>query len=133
MDEIGCQTNSSKLCDGYEDFDAESILDEEIEEVGDLISGLDDERGSGQAFRNNDDEGDWWRFPAVDVVPGLIGFSFLDDIVGSEYSGSDALARLAQIDLFGESGALREASVQRYKEKRRTLLFKEDKVPKSEG
>lgn len=32
-------------------------------------------------------------------------------------------ARLAQIDLFGESGALREASVQRYKEKRRTRFF----------
>lgn len=31
-------------------------------------------------------------------------------------------ARLAQIDLFGDSG-MREASVLRYKEKRRTRLF----------
>ncbi|KAL2945613.1 Protein CHLOROPLAST IMPORT APPARATUS 2 [Bienertia sinuspersici] len=237
MDEIGCQTNYSKLCDGYEDFDAESILDEEIEEgVIDNIMGdtnmCDDgesatcsnsgagpvsfcygypvglglglglggrfdfgfglmKGGVAKAFRNNDDEGDWWRFPAVDVgeisprlhkpppkkenstpasksssalskenstsslkssstsskensvpisksSPGVLlklnyddvlsawsdrGSPFSDDIVGSEYSGSDALATLAQIDLFGESGALREASVQRYKEKRRTRFF----------
>ena len=32
-------------------------------------------------------------------------------------------ARVAQIDLFSESGGLREASVLRYKEKRRTRLF----------
>lgn len=31
--------------------------------------------------------------------------------------------RLAQIDLFPEAGAVREASVMRYKEKRRTRLF----------
>lgn len=32
-------------------------------------------------------------------------------------------ARLAQIDLFSELGGVREASVQRYKEKRRNRLF----------
>lgn len=32
-------------------------------------------------------------------------------------------ARLAKIDLFSESGGIREASVLRYKEKRRTRLF----------
>lgn len=32
-------------------------------------------------------------------------------------------ARLAQIDLFSDNGGLREASVTRYKEKRRTRLF----------
>lgn len=32
-------------------------------------------------------------------------------------------ARLAQIDLFSENGGLREASVMRYKEKKRTRLF----------
>lgn len=32
-------------------------------------------------------------------------------------------ARLAQIDLFSEGGGVREASVLRYKEKRRTRLF----------
>ncbi|CAH8355347.1 unnamed protein product [Eruca vesicaria subsp. sativa] len=36
--------------------------------------------------------------------------------------GADVNARLAQIDLFGDSG-VREASVLRYKEKRRTRLF----------
>uniref|UniRef100_A0A803N548 CCT domain-containing protein n=1 Tax=Chenopodium quinoa TaxID=63459 RepID=A0A803N548_CHEQI len=224
MDEIGCHTNSSDLCDGYEDFDAESILDEEIGEgaidsiMGDVnvcvegeSTACSNDGGVAKAFRQND-EGDWWRFPAVDVgeisprlskplpaekkkklekvntksspsalkkensvsvpksspglskensssspkssstssgkenstqnsksSPGVLlklnydevldawsnrGSPFSDDIVGSELSGSDALqARLAQIDLFGEPGALREASVQRYKEKRRTRFF----------
>lgn len=267
-EEIGCQTNSSNLCDGYEDFDAESILDEEIEEgVIDSIMGNSNScpeeepcqcnnhggkpvsfcygypvglglglggrsdfgfgmmrvcMGIAKAFRQHD-EGDWWRFPIVDV--GEISPTFnkvsstekkrkvadklnpkpppstskensaanpksnpasseansnsipksnstsskeilnsnpksnlisseedtapipksgtepllklnYDDVLNAwsdrgtpfseefaELSGSDALARLAQIDLFGESGALREASVQRYKEKRRTRLF----------
>lgn len=258
MDEIGCQANSSNLCDGYEDFDAESILDEEIGEgaidsiMGDTSVCVEGESitcpnggdgpisfcygypvglglglglglggrfdfgfglmrgGLAKAFRQND-EGDWWRFPAVDVgeisprfnkplpaekkkkleksstktsslapkkensvsvpksssvlskensssspkssstssgkensnpgsksKPGVLlklnydevlnawsdkGSPFSDDILGSEFSGSDTLARLAQIDLFGDSGALREASVQRYKEKRRTRFF----------
>ncbi|KAL0015450.1 hypothetical protein SO802_002519 [Lithocarpus litseifolius] len=42
---------------------------------------------------------------------------------GSEFPGNDVYARVAQIDLFSESGGLREASVLRYKEKRRTRLF----------
>ncbi|KAK9683325.1 hypothetical protein RND81_10G132200 [Saponaria officinalis] len=257
--EYDCHMNSSSLCDGYEDFDAESILDEEIEEgVIDRIMGnmgvcLEDKtnscsngngvsdvgvpvnfghgyplglglglggrfdfgfgmvhKGIAKPFRQND-EGEWWRFPAVNVgeisprfdktmssekktkknkkvmklnvkppsrkdnsgpltmdssttvkidstsnpessstsskensvlVPkpsaGMLlklnydgvldawsdkGSPFTEDSSGSEFSGSDALARLAQIDLFGENGALREASVQRYKEKRRTRLF----------
>jgi hypothetical protein len=45
---------------------------------------------------------------------------FPDEIQGSE--AVDVNARLAQIDLFGDSG-MREASVLRYKEKRRTRLF----------
>ncbi|KAJ0266896.1 Protein CHLOROPLAST IMPORT APPARATUS 2 [Hirschfeldia incana] len=46
-----------------------------------------------------------------------------DDILGSEATtGADVNARLAQIDLFGDNG-VREASVLRYKEKRRTRLF----------
>ncbi|KAJ8751085.1 hypothetical protein K2173_016266 [Erythroxylum novogranatense] len=45
------------------------------------------------------------------------GFPFSDD-----GDGIDASARLAQIDLFSETG-VREASVLRYKEKRRTRLF----------
>ncbi|XP_074279562.1 protein CHLOROPLAST IMPORT APPARATUS 2-like [Silene latifolia] len=256
-DEYVCQANT--LCDGYDDFDAESILDEETEEgVIDSIMGNFDVRlkeetdnsssnGNGEVggvsvpvdfcygyplglglglggrfdfgfgmirgglanpFRQND-EGEWWRFPVVNVgeisprlnegkspekkkkkkkkmmklnaepsspqrekkpvlVPQLSsitskehsesnsksfkensvavpkskggmllklnindvldawsdkGSVFSEDVTGSEFSGSDALVRLAQIDLFGESGALREASVQRYKEKRRTRLF----------
>ncbi|CAN8301583.1 unnamed protein product [Cochlearia groenlandica] len=47
---------------------------------------------------------------------------FSDDILGSEATGADVNARLAQIDLFGDNG-IREASVLRYKEKRRTRLF----------
>ncbi|CAE6245020.1 unnamed protein product [Arabidopsis arenosa] len=47
---------------------------------------------------------------------------FGDEILGSEATGIDVNARLAQIDLFGDSG-MREASVLRYKEKRRTRLF----------
>ncbi|GAV84252.1 CCT domain-containing protein [Cephalotus follicularis] len=50
------------------------------------------------------------------------GSPFSDEILGSDVTGSDLTARLAQIDLFSESG-IREASVLRYKEKRRTRLF----------
>ncbi|KAJ4833187.1 hypothetical protein Tsubulata_016058 [Turnera subulata] len=46
---------------------------------------------------------------------------FPEESPGSE--GNDVSARLAQIDLFSENGGLREASVLRYKEKRRTRLF----------
>ncbi|XP_060172136.1 protein CHLOROPLAST IMPORT APPARATUS 2-like isoform X1 [Lycium barbarum] len=48
---------------------------------------------------------------------------FADDMPGSEVAGNDVQARLAQIDLFSENGGIREASVLRYKEKRRTRLF----------
>ncbi|KAG2310768.1 hypothetical protein Bca4012_025280 [Brassica carinata] len=47
---------------------------------------------------------------------------FGDEILGSEVTGADVNARLAQIDLFGDSG-VREASVLRYKEKRQNRLF----------
>ncbi|CAA7062436.1 unnamed protein product [Microthlaspi erraticum] len=47
---------------------------------------------------------------------------FTDEILGSETTGADVNARLGQIDLFGDSG-MREASVMRYREKRRTRLF----------
>ncbi|KAJ4911183.1 Protein CHLOROPLAST IMPORT APPARATUS 2 [Raphanus sativus] len=47
---------------------------------------------------------------------------FGEEILGSEATGADVNARLAQIDLFGDSG-VREASVLRYKEKRQTRLF----------
>ncbi|PON92613.1 CCT domain containing protein [Trema orientale] len=42
---------------------------------------------------------------------------------GTDSPGNDVSARLAQIDLFPEAGGVREASVMRYKEKRRTRLF----------
>ncbi|KAI3416702.1 CCT domain-containing protein [Psidium guajava] len=48
------------------------------------------------------------------------GSPFSDD---SDGAGNDVSAKLAQIDLFSESGGVREASVQRYKEKRRNRLF----------
>ncbi|XP_019182245.1 PREDICTED: protein CHLOROPLAST IMPORT APPARATUS 2-like [Ipomoea nil] len=47
---------------------------------------------------------------------------FSDESPCSDAAGTDVQARLAQIDLFLESG-VREASVLRYKEKRRTRLF----------
>ncbi|KAL9231376.1 hypothetical protein vseg_006612 [Gypsophila vaccaria] len=263
-DEYGCRVKSSSLSDKLEDFDTESILDEETEEgvlesiMGNLDARSKEETNSSsngnsgvtspvefcygyplglglglggridfgfgmirggmvKAFKQND-EGDWWRFPVVNVgkisprlsdnptllemlkkkkkkkkklmslnakpsleaqaeknsvsvpqpsstaskqdsesnskscsasskensVPtpnsrtGMLlklnydevleawsdkGSLFTEDLSSSELPGSDPLARLAQIDLFGENVALREASVQRYKEKRRTRLF----------
>ncbi|KAK6147434.1 hypothetical protein DH2020_018346 [Rehmannia glutinosa] len=231
--EINSQGNISEICDDYqEDFDAESILDEEIGEGIDSIMGnlgienesiensstynvntmqlngfcygypvgLGFEFGYGmrkemRAMRNVD-EGDWWRFPSVnvlDVTPkisktpaekkkkkkveiknsdsgkenensisiveperenlglqspseesvpqpnvGLLlklnydsvldawsdkASPFSGDTPGSEPTGNDVQARLAQIDLFSDNGGIREASVLRYKEKRRTRLF----------
>ncbi|KAK2996626.1 hypothetical protein RJ639_026221, partial [Escallonia herrerae] len=141
-------------------------------------------KGGVKALRNVD-EGNWWQFPAVDMVditppkfkkptvqkkkkkkvekmvelksleleenlipdppeedPGREldsglhlklnydevlsawsgrGSPFPDELLGSE--SSDVHARLAQINLFSDGGGLREASVMRYKEKRRTRLF----------
>ncbi|KAJ7955840.1 Protein CHLOROPLAST IMPORT APPARATUS 2 like [Quillaja saponaria] len=216
--EINSRVNSLELgdeCD--EDFDAESILDEEIEEGIDSIMGdrVDEPNGAscysghtnswcgnpmgfgfggkfdlGFGFRRGGvramrhvDEGNWWCFPTVDIReisprikkapasvsaekkkkkvekpaapelknaelpkenstpksnPGLLlklnheevlkswsdrGSPFSDEIMGSELSGSDVYARLAHIDLFSDNGGVREASVLRYKEKRRTRLF----------
>ncbi|XP_048333753.1 LOW QUALITY PROTEIN: protein CHLOROPLAST IMPORT APPARATUS 2 [Ziziphus jujuba] len=227
------QTNSSSMefCnnDYQEDFDAESILDEEIEEGIDSIMGnlnlsmnaeavdesskggggqtqtscswygnpmglgfggrfdlgLGPRRGGVRALRQVE-EANWWNFPTVDVLQispkfhkaptlcpaaekkkkkkkvekaspetktvmeppkenpiqkpnsGLLlklnydnvleawsdkGSPFSDEAPGSDAPGNDVSARLAQIDLFPDAGAVREASVLRYKEKRRTRLF----------
>ncbi|OUZ99210.1 CCT domain [Macleaya cordata] len=245
--ETPCQSpefglNSSNPSSIFEDdFDAESILDEEMEEsigidsiMGNLsvnvntIDAYDHQFNNGLFYNNNIninnpyygrlgfggnfeygfggvsamrqvDDGDWWRFPTVDVLnisPKLSikassekkkkkkkkkvevvevereteeveeeedrekelqnfvssannkegknsslslslklnyedvlvawsdrGSPFSDDMLGTELSESDAIARLAQIDLFAENGGLREASVLRYREKRRTRLF----------
>ncbi|KAL6965466.1 hypothetical protein U1Q18_036518 [Sarracenia purpurea var. burkii] len=53
------------------------------------------------------------------------GSPFSEEVQGreDESSGNDLHTRLAQIDLFPENGGVREASVLRYKEKRRTRLF----------
>ncbi|MFS7918462.1 putative transcription factor C2C2-CO-like family [Helianthus anomalus] len=67
-----------------------------------------------------------------------------EEISGSESADGDIHTRLAQIDLFSESGGLREASVMRYKEKKRTRLFSKkiryqvrkvnaDRRPRSKG
>ncbi|CAA3021813.1 protein CHLOROPLAST IMPORT APPARATUS 2-like [Olea europaea var. sylvestris] len=48
---------------------------------------------------------------------------FSGEVPGSDAVGNDVQARLAQIDLFSETSGMREASVLRYKEKRRTRLF----------
>lgn len=102
--EVSFQGNSSEACDDYQgDFDAESLLDEEIIEEGiDSIMGnlsmenepvqdsgsctsmemnttcygypvglgFDFEYGMRRELRamRNVDEGDWWRFPSVNVV-----------------------------------------------------------------
>ncbi|XP_038710753.1 protein CHLOROPLAST IMPORT APPARATUS 2 isoform X2 [Tripterygium wilfordii] len=203
--EIDSVANSIGFCEEYsEDFDAESILDEEIEEGIDSIMGNlsssssnnDNNCGNSipiglgfggnlgfrfgvrreiRAFRHVDN-GNWWSFPTVDVHQisprlnknnnwnsnsksgekkkkkvdskspelakensanaGLLLKLNYDDVLnawsdkGSPFSdespscnGNDVSARLAQIDLFSESGGVREASVLRYKEKRRTRLF----------
>ncbi|KAK4759830.1 hypothetical protein SAY87_022961 [Trapa incisa] len=51
------------------------------------------------------------------------GSPFSSEGTDSDEQGMDATARLAQIDLFPEAGGVREASVQRYKEKRQTRLY----------
>uniref|UniRef100_A0A1J3ELL9 Protein CHLOROPLAST IMPORT APPARATUS 2 n=1 Tax=Noccaea caerulescens TaxID=107243 RepID=A0A1J3ELL9_NOCCA len=51
---------------------------------------------------------------------------FSDEIMGLEVAGIDVHARLGEIDLFGENG-VREASVLRYKEKRKNRLFSNSK------
>ncbi|KAL8480283.1 hypothetical protein ACS0TY_026994 [Phlomoides rotata] len=50
-------------------------------------------------------------------------FPFSSDSPAAPSAGNDVQGRLAQIDLFSENGGIREASVLRYKEKRRTRLF----------
>ncbi|XP_076934158.1 protein CHLOROPLAST IMPORT APPARATUS 2-like [Bidens hawaiensis] len=67
-----------------------------------------------------------------------------EEVSGSESADGDIHTRLAQIDLFSENGGLREASVMRYKEKKRTRLFSKkigyqvrkvnaDRRPRSKG
>lgn len=212
--EISSMVNCLELNDDDDDdddFDAESILDEEIEEGIDSIMGgrieenesnvssshpwigfggkfdfrLGLQRGGVRALRHVD-EGNWWNFPAVDMLKispkicsvggktaapvtekkkkkkvvaverlnaelkemespklksGLLlklnydgvrkawsdrGTPFADDSPVSDASGNDVNARLSQIDLLWENGGgsgVREASVLRYKEKRRTRLI----------
>ncbi|GKB56753.1 chloroplast import apparatus 2-like protein [Tanacetum coccineum] len=236
---LNCVSNSSsvEISEEYQDFDTESILDEEIEEGIDGIigkcnsnsivesDGISNEKhcfsldsdfkynynyntcygyplglglggnlefNFGFGLRNgvralkNVDDGNWWRFPAVNVMnvsqsppalmkskkvpvvkkkkvedlmklePELGNLAFKDEslsldksprlllklnynevlnawadkgsplpeeLSGSESPGGDIHTRLAQIDLFSENGGVREASVIRYKEKRRTRLF----------
>ncbi|KAK7388143.1 hypothetical protein VNO78_22950 [Psophocarpus tetragonolobus] len=194
--------------DGEESLDAESILDEEIEEGIDSIMGsrIQVEDGSNdavhnlpwilpfggkfdfprprvRALRHVHDDGTWWNFPTVDILQispkintkpppftadkkmkkkkllplpekplvlelktaelpqpkqGLMlklnyddvrntwsdrGTPFADDSPLADVPENDVTARLSQIDLWWDNGGVREASVLRYKEKRRTRLF----------
>ncbi|KAG4970146.1 hypothetical protein JHK85_036567 [Glycine max] len=192
--------------DGEESLDAESILDEEIEEGIDSIMGSSIQEVSNDAVSNlpwimpfdgklefprprvralrHVDDGNWWNFPAVDILSispkintkpppvaaekkmkkkkkvatpaektvvvelknaelpkpkqGLMlklnyddvrnawsdrGTPFSDDSPLADVPGNDVTARLSQIDLLWDNGGVREASVLRYKEKRRTRLF----------
>ncbi|CAA2993305.1 CHLOROPLAST IMPORT APPARATUS 2-like [Olea europaea subsp. europaea] len=232
--EINSRVDSVEFCEEFhEDFDAESILDEEIDGGIDSIMGsprtenelVDDSNAyisqannfvygypiglgfedafdfgfgvkSGVRAMRNVDEGDWWRFPSVNVLdinpkmgksptekkkkkvekPSEIEYSelvkkntisngtseqnsankaskdeaipkpnaglllklnydkvlnawsdkespFSGETPGADSPGNDVQARLAQIDLFSENGNVREVSVLRYKEKRRSRLF----------
>ncbi|XP_073156038.1 protein CHLOROPLAST IMPORT APPARATUS 2 [Henckelia pumila] len=224
--EIDSERSSLEMCDdSHQDFDAESILDEDVEEGIDSIMGNLDMmkesatdadhdktmpmntfcygypiglgfdygfgvRRESRAVRNVDEEDDWWRFPSVldidsktaknriekkkkveiknvvsskenaasNMVPNqenstcetaqggsippsnarlflklnydgvLDAWSdkdspFSDDSPVSNAVGNDVQVRLAQIDLFSENGGIREASVLRYKEKRRSRFF----------
>ncbi|CAJ2649821.1 unnamed protein product [Trifolium pratense] len=215
--EISSMVKSLELNDD-DDFDAESILDEEIEEGIDSIMGgrIQEDESNVSSFSHHHpwigfggkfdfrlglqragvralrhvDEGNWWNFPAVDMLkisPKICsvgnktaapvtekkkkkkvvaavekpkeellkeivlpksktnslllklnydgvrkawsdrGTPFADDSPVSDAPGNDVNARLSQIDLLwengGGSGGVREASVLRYKEKRRTRLF----------
>lgn len=210
QEENDFQANSLEFCQGYQDdFDTESILDEEIEGgidsiignlsmnnnsveelpkayngypmglglglgIGGRLESVFGMKGGVKALRTVDD-GDWWRFPTVDVheispkfnpvstqkkkkkmektveltnttsqtekiIPNsdsrpLLKLNHSEVLTawsdrGSpfseempELSESDGYARLAEIDLCLETGGVREASVLRYKEKRRTRLF----------
>ncbi|KAK7347768.1 hypothetical protein VNO80_22307 [Phaseolus coccineus] len=200
--------NSLELNDDCEEsLDAESILDEEIEEGIDSIMGSRVQDVSNDAVNNfpwimpiggksdfprprvsalrHVDDGNWWNFPVVDILqisPKIItkpppvtaekkmkkkkvaaiaatekpvvvelknvelpkpkqglmlklnyddvrsawsdrGIPFSDDSPLADLPESDVTARLSQIDLWWDNGGVREASVQRYKEKRRTRLF----------
>ncbi|CAL0330328.1 unnamed protein product [Lupinus luteus] len=207
IDSASAMVNSIELEDDCgDDFDAESILDEEIGEGIDSIMGsvvqqedsngavsclgipaigfggkLDCRLGLRRALRHVDDGGSLWNLPAVDILQilpkivnkspptpalpekkkkkkkvevkntepvkentvvksnlGLMlklnyeevknawsdkGSPFADDSLVSDVSGNDATARLSQIELLWDNGGVREASVLRYKEKRRTRLF----------
>ncbi|QCD80335.1 protein CHLOROPLAST IMPORT APPARATUS 2 [Vigna unguiculata] len=200
--------NSLELNDDCEEsLDAESILDEEIEEGIDSIMGSRVQEISNDAVNNfpwimpfggksdfprprvsalrHVDDGNWWNFPAVDIhqispkintkpppvtaekkmkkkkvtaiaateKPAVVelknaelpkpkqglmlklnyddirsawsdrGTPFADDSPLADLPETDVTARLSQIDLWWDNGGVREASVQRYKEKRRTRLF----------
>ncbi|CAI8611101.1 unnamed protein product [Vicia faba] len=173
--EISSMVNLLELNE-EDDFDAESILDEEIEQGIDSIMGgriPEDESNAGSSSSHHP----WIGFggkidfrvgaktppPATEkkkkkkvvvvmkqsevsketelpkAKSGLLlklnydgvrkawsgrGTPFADDSPISDVSGNDVNARLSQIDLLWENGGgVREASVQRYKEKRRTRLF----------
>ncbi|XP_047958981.1 protein CHLOROPLAST IMPORT APPARATUS 2-like [Salvia hispanica] len=177
-------SNSSQCEDEEEEFDAESILDEEIGGgIESIMGNLEMENKENDAPVNNTfcygypvglglesramrGADEWWKFPCVnvfDVNPnvvggkkkkkveikkveetedsvspepnaGMLGLKLNYDCVAHAWSDkpwpfpdespeSDVRARLAQIELFSEKGGVREASVQRYKEKRRTRLF----------
>lgn len=165
------------------EFDAESILDEEMGEGIESIMGNPQTqtheplinasfcygypvgygmRRESRAMRNVE-QCDWWSFPSVNINmidlstetkkkkkkveqeemeiknsdpnAGLLLKLNYDAVLhawsdkdspfpgDSDSAGNDVRARLAQIDLFWDNGGVREASVLRYKEKRRTRLF----------
>ncbi|CAH8338138.1 unnamed protein product [Eruca vesicaria subsp. sativa] len=88
----------------------------ESKSVVETSKGVTEERSEGHPMLRLDYDGvlEAWSDKAT---------PFGDESLSPEATGADGVnARLAQIDLFGDSG-MREASVLRYKEKRQTRLF----------
>ncbi|KAL1549530.1 protein CHLOROPLAST IMPORT APPARATUS 2-like [Salvia divinorum] len=156
-----------------DEFDAESILDEEIGGgIESIMGNLEASHapitntfcygypvGLGLESRAMRGADEWWKFPCVNVVdvnPNVGGGKKVEETEDSvspepnagpllslnlNYDGvvhawsdkpwpfsdespaSEVRARLAQTELFWDKGGVREASVLRYKEKRRTRLF----------
>ncbi|KAF2309774.1 hypothetical protein GH714_005038 [Hevea brasiliensis] len=143
-DNKSCQSgNSKEFCDGYqEDFDAESILDEEIEEGIDGIMGnLRVSNENAEVWSNKDGNPMGfhfgWKFQ-LGIGNGMRkgvralrygdegnwwNFPIVDMLqISPRLNHNNIKAKLAEIDIFSENG-IREASVLRYKEKRLTRLF----------
>lgn len=99
----------------------------EMEEVGDLQTITTTAAAAAASRQRNFKSGLGLKLNHEDVLKAWADCgSVFADGPDSPHSSAEALAKLADIDLFPEAGGgggVREASVLRYKEKRRTRLF----------